>query len=441
MDYGHEPGAIELAAKIAAGELSSLEACDAAIARIEARDVAINAVIIRDFENARHAARKADERLKSGERAPLLGVPMTVKESFDIAGLPSSWGFEAFRDHVAAADSHVVQRLKGAGAVILGKTNVALALADWQATNPVYGRTVNPLDITRSPGGSSGGSAAALAANMVPLEFGSDIGGSIRVPAHFCGVFGHKPTYGAIPADGHFFPGTDGADPVLGVVGPMARSAADMAMALDLVARPPLPAARIQILKDKRLLLIEELSFAACERTIAAAVREAADRCADEGAIVETRSPLLPDLQQLHRSYMNMLTIALTGGAEDRGGNKPTLQDWMGLFDTQARAQRQWDALFSEYDAVLCPVLGTTAFPHDNEPQMRNRTLYINGQRAPFGAQFGWVGIATFPGLPATSAPIGRDAGGLPINIQVIANRFDDHSAIALGGIVSALMA
>ena len=194
-------GAGELAAAIATGRLSALEACDAAIRRIEARDAAINAVVVRDFERAREQARERDLRRARGERGPLLGVPMTVKESFDVAGLPTHWGLLPFRDHRPREDALAVARLKAAGAVILGKTNVPPALADWQATNPIHGRTVNPHDPTRSPGGSSGGSAAALASGMVPLELGSDIGGSIRVPAHFCGVFGHKPSFGLLPSD------------------------------------------------------------------------------------------------------------------------------------------------------------------------------------------------------------------------------------------------
>ncbi|MBC7985274.1 MAG: amidase, partial [Sphingomonadaceae bacterium] len=217
-----EPGAIETAARIARGESGALLECEAAIARIEARDPPINAVVIRDFDRAREAAAQADALLAAGERRPLLGVPMTVKESFDVAGLPTSWGFEAHREHLPKRDAIVVARLKAAGAVILGKTNVPVGLADWQAVNPIHGRTNNPHDLTRTCGGSSGGSAAALASGMVPLEYGSDIGGSIRVPAHFCGVWGHKPSYGVVPVEGHAPPGTDGARPALGVAGPMA---------------------------------------------------------------------------------------------------------------------------------------------------------------------------------------------------------------------------
>ncbi|HRK68762.1 MAG TPA: amidase family protein, partial [Hyphomonas sp.] len=203
-------GAAATAEAVRSGKISALEACDAAIARIEALDKTINAVVVRDFERARAAARQIDETRKADDPRRLLGVPMTVKESNDVEGLPSTWGFESFANVDAPRDAVVVQRLKAQGAVILGKTNVPVALGDWQSENPVYGRTLNPYDPARSPGGSSGGAAAALATGMVPLEIGSDIGGSIRMPSHMCGVFGHKPTWGIVPLRGHGFPGTDG---------------------------------------------------------------------------------------------------------------------------------------------------------------------------------------------------------------------------------------
>src|SRR5262249_35989888 len=190
-----DSSAIELVDALAARKVSALELTEAAIARIAARDPAINAVVVRDFDRARDQARAAEGALSRGERRPLLGLPMTVKESHDVAGLPSSWGVVEAKDRIAAEDSTGVQRLKAAGAVILGKTNAALMLADYQTTNPVYGRTNNPWDLTRGVGGSSGGSAAALAARMGPLEFGSDLGGSIRNPPPFCAVFGHKPAW------------------------------------------------------------------------------------------------------------------------------------------------------------------------------------------------------------------------------------------------------
>jgi amidase len=184
--------AAELVEALAKRRVSSRELVDSAIARIEALDSKINAVVVRDFDRARAAAAAADAALAEGERRPLLGVPITVKEQFGVAGLPTTWGNPKFKDWRPEVDALAVQRLKAAGAIILGKTNVPVALRDWQSYNDVYGTTNNPWDLSRSPGGSSGGSAAALAAGFVPLEFGSDIGGSLRAPAHFCGVFSHS---------------------------------------------------------------------------------------------------------------------------------------------------------------------------------------------------------------------------------------------------------
>jgi amidase len=222
----------ELLQALASRRISSRELVDGAISRIEALDQKINAVVVRDFDRARAAADDADAALARGEHRPLLGLPMTVKEQFTIAGLPTTWGYPNFRDWRADRDCLPVQRLRAAGAVMLGMTNVPLGLADWQSYNEIYGTTNNPWDFARTPGGSSGGAAAALAAGFVPLELGSDIGGSLRAPAHFCGVFSHKPSLDLVPQRGAGPPQT----PIvpmrgdLAVAGPMARSAADLAL-------------------------------------------------------------------------------------------------------------------------------------------------------------------------------------------------------------------
>src|SRR5271156_6062409 len=185
--------AAEMAVALVAKSVSSVELAEAAIARIEAVDAEINAVCVRDFDRALDAARAADARLADGQRGPLLGVPMTIKESFNLAGTPTTWGFPEAREFLPEEDALAVQRVKAAGAVILGKTNVPHALGDWQSYNEIYGVTKNPYDLGRSPGGSSGGSSAALAVGYGALSLGSDIAGSLRVPAHFCGVLAHKP--------------------------------------------------------------------------------------------------------------------------------------------------------------------------------------------------------------------------------------------------------
>jgi amidase len=435
-----EPSAIELARQIAAGTISATEAVDAAIGRIEKLDGPINAVVVRDFERAREAAKAADARRAEGVAGPLNGVPMTVKESFNIAGLKTTWGFEHARDFVASEDSYVARKLKEAGAIILGKTNVPVALADLQSVNPIYGRTNNPHDVTRVPGGSSGGGAAALAAGMVPLEFGSDIGGSIRTPCHFCGVIGLKPTYGAIPSDGHFAPGTSGAAPVLSMTGPMARTTQDLALALDLTAAMPLPRSRHADFNGMRILLLDNHPLAEVDAPVAAALRAAADAAANAGAIISSDSALLPDRAAMHPAYVKLMSNAMavrmppSEQYPDIG-----MRGWLGLLDQQADFTRQWQRLFSEFDAIFTPVFGTSAFKHTDEPDWQKRSLTINGRQTSFVPQIAWIGQATYTGLPAVSVPVGRD-GNLPVGIQVITPHWQDHSAIAIAGMLHAML-
>ncbi len=424
----NESSALETAAAIRRGETTALQQCEAAIARIEARDGALNAVVVRDFDRARDQARAVDA---GPQDLPLLGVPMTVKESYNVAGLPTHWGFTAHRDFIAREDAELVKRLKRAGAVVLGKTNVPVGLADLQSNNPIHGRTHNAIDPTRSAGGSSGGGAVALASGMVALELGSDIGGSIRVPAAFNGVWGHKPTYDALSSTGHSFPGTDGARAALGVCGPLARNADDLAAALDILSDFPLPRPPARGADGLRVLLLTSHPRAQVQASIVAALEHVGTALETAGARVERTSELLPDLSEQHRHYMHMLNIAMTRGAPSPGRDAPTLGEWFTLGDEQARNRRAWAALFAHYGAVIAPTVGMTAFPHDDTPLFERR-LTIDGVDTKFGAQFAFPGIATFPMLPATSVPIGTDADGLPIGVQVITDMWRDHDAIAI---------
>ena len=437
-----------LSQALAQRRVSALEACDAAIRRIERLDAAINAVVVRDFERAREQARACDALLARGERRALLGVPMTVKESYAVAGLPSTWGFARFADFRPAEDAVLVARLKAAGAVILGKTNVPPGLADWQSANPVYGRTVNPHDAGRTLGGSSGGAAAAVASGMVPLEIGSDIGGSIRVPAHFCGVFGHKPSYGLLPMRGHGFPGTDGARIDLAVGGPLTRSAADLDLALGVLAGPDeddavgyrlaLPAARHETLAQCRVLVVDEHPCARTDDQMRAALNRLALAAAQGGARVERASALLPDLRLGHQTYLAMLNTIMMRGVP---GERPVISahEWMGLLDVQARYRRQWRLLFESFDVVLAPPFGSVAFEHTDEPDWSRRTLTINGEATPYADQVAWPGMATFAGLPATAAPIGKNTEGLPIGVQIIGPYLEDRTTIAVARALEAL--
>lgn len=439
-------GAGACARAVAQGEVSALALCDAAIGRIEALDGGINAVVLRDFDRARDQARLADAARARGERPPLLGVPMTVKESFNVAGLPTSWGLPPFKDFRPQTDAVAVQRLKAAGAVILGKTNIAAALADWQSANPVYGRTVNPLDGTRSAGGSSGGSAAALAAGMVALELGSDLYGSVRVPAHFCGLYGHKSSVGVLPTRGHDFPGTQmepGDRPA--VIGPLARCAEDLDLVLDAIAGPDqpdamayrlaLPAPRHPTLRGWRVLVLDRHPACATSAAMRGAVDTLARRLEHNGVTVARTSERLPDLQAMSDRYATLVTTLL-GAWEPGGSTTQSAHDWIRLIGMRDQYRVQWRAFFERFDAVLCPPFGCGAYPHEEGQDWEARRLTIDGEPTPYGAQGAWSTLASMAGLPATVAPMARDADGLPLGVQIIGPYLEDRSTIALARLI-----
>ena len=468
---GKAPGsystARELAAALAAKDVSSLELANAAIARIEALDGKLNAVVVRDFERARAAAKEADAALARGERRPLLGVPMTVKESFNIAGLPTTWGFPEAKGKLVAEDALLVSRLKAAGAIVLGKTNVPIRLSDFQSYNDVYGQTNNPWDVTRTPGGSSGGAAAALAAGFVPIELGTDIGGSLRNPAHFCGVFAHKPTHALLPLRGHVPPGAPTL-PVqvdLSVAGPMARSAADLAVALDILAGPDeplsvayrleLPKPRHERLRDFRALLIDTHPLL----PTGAAVRGALDRFAEGlgkvGVNVARSSPLLPDLDLAARTYFSLLYSFFSADlpneayeylrnaaagipadvddldARSSRGLVLSHRDWIRADRVRNGMAARFRALFRQFDVLVCPVMPTPAFPHDHGPDWRSRRIDIDGTPHRYSYQAVWAGVATLTGQPATAIPLERSEQGLPVGVQIVGPYLEDRTTLA----------
>lgn len=433
-----EPGAIELAAQIRSGALSPLEAVDAAIARIEALDPPLNAVVVRDFERARATANAMKDQ--PHEDRPLFGVPMTVKESFDIAGLPTTWGHLQFKDQRARQDARVVTLLKEAGAIIVGKTNVPPDLADLQSNNPVYGRTNNPHDPARVAGGSSGGSAVAVASGMVPAEYGSDIGSSIRNPAHFNGIYGHKTTFGLVSRRGHGHPmagGRDMHDGPLSVTGPLARSAEDLALLLEVTAERPLPR-REGALREMRFLAVLDHPVSEIDASVRGPIEAALAEIEAAGATVERASDLLPDLAEQHSNYMRLLNTAMARGRPGPNGQTISLADYYLLLDTQARNEYEWADLFAEYDFVLAPPLPFVAYPHDATP-IAERRISINGKDSAFGDALAWAGLATFPNLPSTVVPVG-ESGGLPCGMQVMGAAWRDLDCIAAAGAIGALM-
>ncbi|HEY6618492.1 MAG TPA: amidase [Steroidobacteraceae bacterium] len=461
------PTTTALIAALRSGEISATEALEQSIARIEARDGELNAVVVRDFERARSASAAAEAALSRGERRALLGVPMTVKESFNVAGLPTTWGIPGAQTH-SQSDAAAVSRLRASGAVVIGKTNIPTGLADLQCANPVYGVTRNPWNLNRTPGGSSGGAAAALAAGFVGLELGSDLGGSLRFPAHCCGVFSHKPTHGIVPLRGHAPPGTPELSVAvhtdLAVAGPMARCAADLTLAMDVLAGPDaaqaagyslaLPPPRRSRLSEFKILMLEEHPLLPLSIEIRIAMRQFADDLRRIGCVVEQSSPLLPDLIVLSDTFTRLLMApigaglpqAAYAGLQQRVAQLPagdssreflraralvaSHRDWLTADRVRASLTHQWNQLFRTWDLVLCPVLPTTAFAHDSA-EMDQRRVDIDGRAVPFGAQVAWAALASVSGLPATVMPIGVGSSGLPIGIQIVGAYLEDRSTMA----------
>jgi amidase len=460
---------VQLSDAIRQRRISASELLDYTIARIEAHDRRINAVVVRDFDRARVAAKAADTALARGEQVALLGIPVTLKEPFNIAGLPTTFGLPQFRNFVPTEDALVVSRLKRAGAVIIGKTNIPMGLREFQSYNDIYGTTNNPWDLGRSPGGSSGGCAAALAAGFGALSIGSDIGGSIRVPAHFCGVFGHKPTLGLVPLRGYGLPPTP---PVpgqgdLAVVGPMTRYASDLAVSLDVIAGPDeardgigyrlaLPPPRHTDLASFRVLVIDAHPLMPTNNAVRTAIGRLADRLFNLGAKVARNSTSLPSLMNSARLYMKLLDAArslrlssdafvearhraasLCDGdhglqAERMHGLVMSHREWLAVDAERLQLQQRWQALFHEFDVVVYPSAAVPAFPQDHSEPIEMRQTDIDGKTYPYlDAFFIWADPATTCGLPATAVPIDRSAEGLPIGVQIIGPYLEDRTTIA----------
>jgi len=465
--------ATELSDALTRKKVSAVELAEHAIARIERHDGKINAVCVRDFDRALEAARAADVAHARGETKPLLGIPLTVKESYNVAGLPTTWGMPAQKDYHPKEDALAITRVKNAGGVILGKTNVPLGLVDTQSYNDIYGTTNNPYDLARTPGGSSGGSSAALAAGYGPLALGSDLAGSLRVPACYCGIFAHKPTLALVPTRGHLPPPLPPLplERDLLVIGPMARSAADLSLLLDVVAGPDpleagkayqlsLPAARHDALKDFRVLVIDSDPLMPTDTVVRAAIDRLANNLEKMGADVARQSPLWPDFAATSRLFMRLLlsfvsvgldpevhagAVAAAAGlpatdislqAERLRGIALSHRDWLFADGARARLRAQWRTLFESFDAVICPIMPTPAYPHDHSSTPDQRRITIDGKNYPSADQLAWQAIANLTGLPATAVPIGRSPEGLPVGAQIIGPWLEDRTPLKLAGLI-----
>lgn len=463
-----------LAEQLRRGEVSARAALEAHLARVARHNPALNAIIHLDAARARARADAADAARAAGvPPGPLHGLPMTVKEIHNVAGWPTTYGDPAWRDHVPERSAEVIHRLEAAGAVLFGKTNVPINALDWQSYNAIHGTTRNPWDLERSPGGSSGGSAAALAAGMTPLELGSDAGGSIRIPGHFCGVSGHKPTPGLVPFLGNGRP-ADVLENDLVVSGPMARCVRDLALALDVLAGPAgvaakawrlaLPPPRATQLGGLRVAVLTTSPVAEVEEEYQASLRALAATLEAQGARVRLGAVPFADHTAHHATYLRLLRGAAAArlpepvfeaaitATETPGTNPPSAyvaamqgayaqrhRAWLQAEEARARLKADWAAFFEEFDVLIAPCSTVAAFPLDEARPREERVLHVNGRDRDYNDQLFWAGLATLPSLPATSVPIGLNGQGLPLGVQVIAGAWEDRTALAVAAAIEAL--
>jgi amidase len=455
-----------LASLIRRKKIGCAELLELYLARVEKYNPPLNAIIATDLEGARRRARAADRALaRKKPWGPLHGVPMTIKESYDVVGMPTTWGVPELKNNLPPRNALAVDRLLASGVVLFGKTNVPIYLADYQSYNAIYGTTNNPWDLSRSPGGSSGGSAAALAAGLTALEAGSDIGSSIRNPAHYCGVFGHKPTWGIAPPRGQAMPGRVSQTDI-SVIGPLGRSAEDLEIGLDVMAGPDelegagyklsLAKPRQKGLRDFKVAVMLTDPVSEVDAEVQARVQAVADFLARKRAKVNDRAR--PDIEpaEAQRVYIQLLRAATSGRqtAEEFARNAETARtlspsdesyharmlrantmahrDWLAANEARQKMRWKWAEFFREHDLLLCPAAASAAFPHDQQGERYERTIEVNGRRVPTTDQLFWAGYSGMVYLPSTVAPAGFTKSGLPVGVQIVGPQYGDRTCIHL---------
>jgi amidase len=457
--------AVEAAAAIRRGETSSVELTKHILRRIEKHNPVLNAVVTLIEDEALARARQADDAASRGKWwGAFHGVPITVKDTFELAGVRTTAGAPFLSEYIPKEDAATVARLKAAGAVILGHSNVPLMAGDWQSYNEIFGATNNPWDLKRTPGGSTGGGAAALAAGLSYFSIGSDIGGSIRIPAHFCGVYGHKPTLNLVPSRGHIPPPPGGppSPPMdLAVAGPLARSAPDLKMAIKVLGGPDreeaiaynwsLPPARQARLSEYRLGCVIDDPLCPLSSDVKEVIVNAIKALSSVNPRIEEGWPSNIKPAEQYDTYRYLLAATFAFELQDNMvksmRNQAAKTD--NSFETiSARALIQphkhfqaassgrmaaraaWQEYFKTHDAFLIPTAFVPAFPHDRSPVQNLRKLQTpEGKRDYYDLMF-WISFATLAGLPATTAPLGFTKEGLPVGLQIVGPYLEDATPI-----------
>lgn len=465
-DPVHHRSATDLAAMIAAKEISSRELLEWFAARIEALDGAVNAVVTLDLDRARAAADAADEATASGATTgPLHGVPITVKDALAVDGVRTTGGASELADHVATGDADVVALVRGAGAIPFAKTNVPRWSGDIQTYNDIFGTTANPWDTTRTPGGSSGGPATAVALGVTGFELGTDIGGSIRIPAAYTGIVGHKPSYGLVPSGGYVDRLDYGrTEPDINVHGPLARSVDDLEVLLDVLAAPRpdragaiahrVPPARHAHIDEYHIAVWANDDTCPSSADTAAAVTAAGDTLAGLGAHVDPdKRPALdaaeaaalglwlvaaatsPSLSDDEHDFYTTLAADPATPDEVRAAVSSfvaTPREWFAADDRRAQLREVWAAFFGEIDALVCPVIVTPPFEHLQSGNVTSRSVDVDGVARPYTDLFHWTILIGMAYLPATVVPVGTTDDGLPLAVQVVGPFLEDRTPIAV---------
>jgi amidase len=429
------------------GKFSATELVSLYVDRIERLNAAVNAVITCDFGRALVDAASVDQSFARGQELGVLaGLPMTVKDAIEVAGLRCTAGALELRDHVARRDAPAISALRAAGAIVVGKTNTpAWCAGDSETNNELFGVTSNPWDLDRSVGGSSGGSAAAVAAGLTSCDIGSDIGGSIRNPSHYCGVYGFKPSYGVVPQLGHLsYLGSTCTDVDMNHLGPIARSPADLDLMLDVMSGPApndapawnvaLPAARHTELRDYRIGCWFDEPDCTIESEYRAILGRAAAALAADGARVDESHPRVGFKEQTDL-WFALASAASAPGlpseiSEAAGGSH--LQ-WLRKQERRQDLRRIWHEWFRDHDALLCPVILSAAPEHNLEGDFLKRTLSIDGR--PTSLVFDgprWCGLINVIGFPSCVVPVGRTSEGLPVGVQIVTDYLRDRDGIQL---------
>lgn len=457
--------ASEAAAAVRAKRISSRELTNIAFERIDRYNPKLNAIVLQFREQAMARAKDADDATARGRSTgPLHGVPVTIKEAFAYKGSPNTWGIEALKNVNSPRTAVAVERLESAGAIVIGKTNVPYLLSDWQSYNSIYGTTNNPWDLKRTPGGSTGGGAAALAAGLGHLTLGSDIGGSIRVPAHFCGVYGHKPSLNLVSIEGHEpgpYEGSPAPPSDLAVAGPLARSAQDLELSLRVLGAPDrdaarawtwsLPAPRQKRLSDFRIGYIMGDQSVPLSSDVAAVYERTLAALRRAGARLDHGWPAGLDVKAQFDTYRYLLFSVLgadISNEEREEYRRRFLKDprdiiaaaavaphsrWLGETQNRLRFRALWQQYFDTHDVFLMPVAFTAAFPHDHSAR-DTRTIDTPEGKRPYMDLLYWIATATLTGLPATVAPLGLTRSGLPAGLQIIGPMWEDATPIQFAG-------